>query len=897
MFRRIATALAVCALGFAAVADAAELTGLYLRLTASPEGGEATELRLGTAGENLAAGSGLFQEGFGVGSYYLPNRRLNERMERIAGSGGDALVYAYDCEGPNIQGLHVQRRLELAEDATTVRVHWIVENRGDEQQWLAPWMRHDLAPSGTETAGARIDLPTLDGVRRVEGHAYHPVARNWFAVTDPASRVSVAGVFDAQQLLAVCADARPGRGRHAVQAAFVPQMLAPGERWETRSRLAVFRGLERVDFATTELAAQIDYADGRLQVLIAAAQLMNEALFQARVRTPGGETIALPDKRFTVHPARLARCTYEWEAPEDGVYEFLAQIVDQSEPIALGEGVRPPHGGIDTQFTVGRGGPAPLPAWTDAPHALDRGPRVLPRAMAASGRVDVWIEDALEKIGRSDRAHSTGEWRTRVNLEMAANEYESFQVVLRPEDGADVANVSVHVNDLDGPGGARIAASNISVHRVAYVPVVVPSHFENPTGPVPDPLPPFAPFTARGGEASPLWFTVHAPPGTPAGNYRGMLEIAGAGMEPIELWIEVMVLPFELPATPTLKTDFVYWSDAAFEACRRMGYAGSREELDARYLDHALRRRVTLRELTQLPAETADYRRTLDRFAGRAASLRSRGATTFAVPPSLLDLPELLAEAEAFVVREGLQDRVFCPMAVDPPRPAWPRVLEAMQRWRDTAPSIPLMIAARGLEPFLTESAGIWAIHTPMFDTVHGEGLVEHIRGGGEVWAYVNHAPSRPYANFLLDFAAVEHRALTWQLWALGVKGLHHWGVNYVEPGQDPWRGQLDVTPVNGDGFLVYPSASGPVTSIRWETLRDAIEDYEYLTLLQRRALALQERGGHEPLLREAAAALDLGGLITSLTDFQRDPAAMQLRRREIGRLIVRINEALAGAR
>lgn len=899
--RRALLAAAIAALGLgtgAGAADAPVIANAYLTLTPSGEGGTVPELRLGPSGGNLAAGAGLFQEGFGVGSYYVPNRRLNEEVRVSKTPGGHLLSYSYDCDGPNIRGFHVTRRIEVPDDASTARVHWTVENRGDGPQWLAPWVRNDVAPGGTYDPADRIDLPALSGVGRVTGHAYHGAARNWFAATDPAARTTVSGVFDANQLLCLAADARADAPFGSVQAVFAPRMLGPGERWETRYRLVVFRGLEWVNFATSELAAQIVYSPGKLQVLIASSSKIDSAYFRARVRTADGQLWTLPDKRFTVIPGRVARCTYDWTAPADGSYEFLAQLLDQDTPTELGEDLHPPHGGIDAQFTVGNTAPAPLTAWTDAPHALDRGPRELNRPLASSGDVAVWIEDPLEKIGPLDRVHPAGQRKTAATLHLAANESESFQVVLRPPAGKDVDNVTVRVADLvNSAAGARIDASRISVHRVAYVPVVVPSHFENPTGPVPDPLPVFQPFTARGGESSPVWFTIYAPPGTPAGTYRGLVDITGAGMEPVEIWIEAEVLPFELPATPTLKTDFVYWPDIAIEQCRRRGYRGTPDELNARYLGNALRHRITLRELVQFPSETANYDATLAQYRTRLEVLREAGATTFAVPPSLLNLPELLAQADAFVTREALGERAFCPLAMDPPRPAWPRMLEDMQRWHTAAPGIPLMAMAKGIEPFLPDSAGIWAVHTPLFDTPYSERLLARIREGGEVWAYVNHAPPRPYANLFLDFNAVEHRVLVWQLWALGLKGLHYWGVNYSEPGQDPWESQLDVTPANGNGLLVYPGADGPVTSIRWETLRDGIEDFDYFQMLRERALALRSRGGHERLLNEATAALDPNPLVVSLTAFTRDPAVLQQRRRDVGRLIVEIDGVLGTGR
>jgi hypothetical protein len=47
------------------------------------------------------------------------------------------------------------------------------------------------------------------------------------------------------------------------------------------------------------------------------------------------------------------------------------------------------------------------------------------------------------------------------------------------------------------------------------------------------------------------------------------------------------------------------------------------------------------------------------------------------------------------------------------------------------------------------------------------------------------------------------------------------------------WRENAYLPP--GDDHLVYPGPMGPLSSIRWEAMRDGIEDYEMLKLLQKR--------------------------------------------------------------
>lgn len=118
------------------------------------------------------------------------------------------------------------------------------------------------------------------------------------------------------------------------------------------------------------------------------------------------------------------------------------------------------------------------------------------------------------------------------------------------------------------------------------------------------------------------------------------------------------------------------------------------------------------------------------------------------------------------------------------------------------------------------------------------------------------------------------------------------WQSSYgIEPGtQQPWG--------NGDGRFLYPPRAaadgdpeepvleGPVDSIRWEMLRDGIEDYEYLAILE---LLLEQHGGtlNGAEREQYEALLEVPADITArMTDFTVDPAPIEERRHEIARAI-----------
>ncbi len=883
------------AAGAAVVTDDVKIEGQYLNVVIKPSGG-GTVAEMGLKGltGNYAGEGGVAQEGFGVASPYVPNRRLNEKLE-VQDNVVDRsiVIYSYDCDGPNIRGLHVTRTMEPIPNEASLRVTWRIENRGKERNWVAPWVRNPLVPGGKFNAETRVDLPTLTGIQHLQTTGYYPASRNWAAVTNPTDGVSVYGVFNADNTHSFLSVWDADRQLCGFQTAFVPKLMNPGDVWETKYRITVARGLKHVDFASDELATQLDYQSGKLVMLMSPSKTMKGMQIHASVVARNGRVWKLPAKAFDFDPNVVIRCTYEWKAPANGAYEFMASVTHgKSEPAKLGQETGSPHGGIDTQFVVGPPEPGTMEAWTDAPYALDRGTRTLKRAMLCGGATRIWIESPLEKIFHKDVPEPSGVDGT-IRVALARNEFESFQLVIRPPKDTDLHSVSFKCGPLVNEAtGTRLEGGNISAYNVAYCPVRVPSHFEGPTGDWPDALPPFKPFTAKAEQSSPVWFTIYAPPKTPAGKYVGPFEMACEENEPVKAVMEVTVYDFDLPGTPALKTDFGFRSQLAIDGAKRQKCTLEPQAIVDQYARNALDHRVTLREPGQLPAgaSSADataYAAALKTFEPHAKDLFSRGATTFAVPASLLDTPDRLQRADTFVLNNRLQGRAFCPMAEQPPPSQWDALKERMQRWQTNAPDIAMMVTTFGLQPFLPDGPCTWCVHTPILNTVNNAPILDRIKQGKEVWWYVTQNPPRPYANFFVDFSAVENRMLFWQSWALGIRGVYYWCVNYVEKDHDPYQGLADFTPVNGDGFLVYPGEKGPVNSIRWEAIRDGIEDYDYLTLLTERVRALQKSGGNQALVDRATKALDLKALVPDLVSFTRDGDALMAKRDEIARLIV----------
>jgi len=106
----------------------------------------------------------------------------------------------------------------------------------------------------------------------------------------------------------------------------------------------------------------------------------------------------------------------------------------------------------------------------------------------------------------------------------------------------------------------------------------------------------------------------------------------------------------------------------------------------------------------------------------------------------------------------------------------------------------------------------------------------------------------------------------------------------------------------NGDGRFVYPPVAaasahpaapvleGPVDSIRWEMLRDGIEDYEYFAILKRLIEAKSDKLNAAQKARFAAMLEVPDAVTTSMTAFTKDPAPVEEHRDRLARAIAELS-------
>ncbi len=117
------------------------------------------------------------------------------------------------------------------------------------------------------------------------------------------------------------------------------------------------------------------------------------------------------------------------------------------------------------------------------------------------------------------------------------------------------------------------------------------------------------------------------------------------------------------------------------------------------------------------------------------------------------------------------------------------------------------------------------------------ERMAAEVAGGDELWTYFCWEPGAPYVNWLLTGDGTEPIVSVWQCRNTKATGLLYWETTW-------WTENMMSAPAGvnvwGDGVLLYSGAEygvyEPVSSLRLENIRDGIEDYQMLHMVEQMA-------------------------------------------------------------
>ena len=264
--------------------------------------------------------------------------------------------------------------------------------------------------------------------------------------------------------------------------------------------------------------------------------------------------------------------------------------------------------------------------------------------------------------------------------------------------------------------------------------------------------------------------------------------------------------------------------------------------------------------------------------------------------PALRVSAEILRQTQQHLEAKGWLDLAYLYTIDEPGKDAFPDVQAAFDHVHRAAPKLKRLLtfgygASRPIQPGnplyrrLEGYVDIWVPHSDCFEP---EYLETRRRAGDEIWEYVCISAQKPYANIWgIDFPGTDPRVVFWQCYAEEITGFLYWATDYWE--KDPWHDPLTYPGGNGDGSLLYYGPQGPVNSLRWETIRDGIEDYDYLVMLEQLVRRAGQTGRDGELYRRARAALDVSPVTRSYTDYTTSPTVILDRRAEVAQWIERL--------
>lgn len=161
----------------------------------------------------------------------------------------------------------------------------------------------------------------------------------------------------------------------------------------------------------------------------------------------------------------------------------------------------------------------------------------------------LWWSVGTYKVNKTELPSVSKE----IKISAARNEYESFQLVIHPEERID--NFRIKMSSLSGGKGV-IDATNSKVYDVDYVYVKKPTSKGTAPGWYPDPIPPDqGPRILYPLENYPFFIDVYIPETTPSGTYNGQV-ILSWGEQTDTVPFSLVVYDFSLPRTTTLRSSF-----------------------------------------------------------------------------------------------------------------------------------------------------------------------------------------------------------------------------------------------------------------------------------------------------------------------------------------------------
>ena len=493
-----------------------------------------------------------------------------------------------------------------------------------------------------------------------------------------------------------------------------------------------------------------------------------------------------------------------------------------------------------------------------------------------------------------------------VEISLARNEKESFQVAVLPLADA-LAKVRVEVTDLKTDTGVWLGRDHIDCDVVGYVRTETHPPYTVPyVGWWPDPILDFLdPVDIAAGDLQTFWVRIRAPKTQASGVYRGTLTVAADGVEPVAFGLTVRVYSFAMPDCTPLPTAITF-----FERKKQMGGEPNWQTMKLKYADFLADYYIDYDSLYRRDAPDFEVLTHLHEqgrlVAFNLGNVFNAGTQAEGFEQAIAKTVERLRPAYETAKKIGLLDHAYIYGFDERPKEQFGLLERSAQALRNAFPEVPLMTTSYdhsfGLESEV-KTIDAWCPLTPKFDSDRA-GRARAV--GKWVWWYICCGPRNPYANWFVEYAAIESRLL---MGAMTAKyrpdgflyySLTIWNRNKpITTGPFTDWNPVSWTTYHGDGSLLCSGPGGkPVPTIRLENYRDGLEDYAYACILEE--LVRQHEARKDALsadqrawLAEARAALPVPEtLVKDMREYSHSSDDVYAYRNRLGALIDRADSA-----
>ncbi|MBE6378042.1 MAG: DUF4091 domain-containing protein [Lentisphaerae bacterium] len=814
---------------------------------------------------------------FGGGSGIQEYRKARYKTEIISDkSDYKKIAFSYTPDSGMNKGIECRLTYALHKNRAVVEVSWQLINHSDKTRRLTPWIRNTVA--GYKDIGISMDtnnlkntgdtsLPTAFGhIHKLAsgGDFFIEPARNWFArvakeYLNPDNGV-LYFVFDFNAVFQLYV--LHFKYIHCMEMIFAPADILPGRFHEVNYSICSAGALKDVRFASTFAAADLERVDGKLRLFLSGTG--NYGNVNAILLDKNGKEVGR--KELPLLFGKVVNADF----PDSPGSEFELRLMQGKENLLKPE--YDPQNRFKMSATLNTL-VSTKAAYVEEPVIFEKWGRLTAafksiepkthktkyRLNSALSGLQAWAAAPAERIFEGDKPEYLTTEKAVYPLSAAGRERENFQIALHNSGKDELKDFTLRISGWEKSG------IKYSWHPVEYVTTTQPSSFANyPVGRWPDVLLDSGKFAVPGNTTRCVWISFTVPAGTKSGVYPAEVELLQGEKVVGSMSVALRVFGFDLPRTPYFRTDVGgFFSKPAMMQMLKKDFNVTKgvKELERELFDHLLSRRLS-------PRGFIDGCKNIEKFEKELVRRIELGASSFFIPLGLSEKQRV--QVEEVLKKHGVLKKSFVYAFDEIHAEQAPKVKKWCDNWHKKS-SIPILVVYYGnpVEP-LYGGIDIWC---RMYNPDNVKLLTERVAAGDEVW--FTNTPM-----FELEADIIKGRQNVWECFQSGMTGCLLWSCAPLSknPFKQPFRSGTNL-----HGVLYYPvkGKNGLVPSVRLENFADAVDDFDYLSMLKK---AANDSKG-TPLAIEAEKLLSM--------PLPQTPEELISRRRKIGELIEAISKVL----